>query len=205
MRFSLRLRHVLGAVVVGLLIFAVWLAMNRDLPISTSGFTPFRLDQIDLAEVVPDRPVDYLELRESFDGEGGERVAMWGTPCASAASPAACQQELGEVVVAASPSIHLSCGICRSYELYATAGDEVMVVRDLAAFLGSIDNATEAALAAGVGAWVKEVDGGYHVIASHYTAECDPIIEVTTLWSVAVDGTRAELDRHTTIERGACI
>lgn len=205
MALDLRPRHAAGAVVVGLLVFAVWLALNRDMPISTSGFVPFRLDEIDLSEVIPDPAVDYMELRESSDGRGGERVRAWGTPCSTALRPTACEQELSEVIAAASPSIHRACGICRSFELYATVGDDVVVVRDLDAFLGTVDTPTEAALAAGVGSWVREVDGGFEVVESHYTAECDPIIEVTTLWRILPDGTITELDQHTTSEHGVCI
>ena len=53
----------------------------------------------------------------------------------------------------------------------------------------------------GIGRWVKEVDGGYEVIESRFAAECEPIIEVTTLSLVSRDGTISELDAHTTVRR----
>ena len=205
MPLPVRPRHVAGLLIVGLVGLVVVLAMTRSTPISTSGFTPFSLEEIDLGEIAPADPVDYLELRESFDGAGGETRASWGTPCGTATLSAACRQELAELTASAGPAIHQPCGICSSFRLFATRGDEVLVVSDLAGFLGSVDTATEAALAAGVAAWMMEVDDGWHVIESHLTAECDPIIEVTTLNLVTREGAITELDRHTTTERGACI
>ncbi len=205
MPLSVRPRHVAGLLVAGLVGLVVVLAVTRSTPISTSGFTPFSLEEIDLAELRPAEPVDYLELRESFDGAGGEIRASWGTACETATLPAACRQELAELTGSAGPAIHQPCGICSSFRLFATRGDEVLVIGDLDSFLGTVDTATEAALAAGVAAWVMEVDGGWHAIESHLIAECDPIVELTTLNLVTPDGAVTELDRHQTTERGACI
>ena len=205
MPLPVRPRHVAGLLIVVLVGLAIVLAVTRSTPISTSGFTPFSLEGIELGALTPAEPVDYMELRESFDGASGQTRASWGTACETATLPAACRQELAELTASAGPAIHQPCGICSSFRLFATRGDEVLVVSDLGSFLGSIDTATEAALAAGVAAWVMEVDGGWHAIESHLTAECDPIIEVTTLNLVTPEGAITELDRHTTTERGACI
>ncbi|CAN5815387.1 hypothetical protein BH09MYX1_BH09MYX1_44120 [soil metagenome] len=91
----------------------------------------------------PATPVDYLELRlDSYamytDAREIVNAGSVGTACATAKDKAKCTSDVG-VIKAKSPG---------EYLVY-TRGDEVATVQgeQVAAFLGSIDNAEEAALA----------------------------------------------------------
>ena len=205
MPFRPRLRHYAGALVVVAIGVAVFLAVGREAPISTSGFTPFSIGSIDLSSIEPQEPTDYLALVETFDGSSFNVRAEHGKKCATATNDTACRTELSEILSSSGIVTFSQCGTCPRLTLIGTRGDQVFAVGDLSTFLGRIDTPTEAALAASVGSWVKPVDGGYEVIESHFTAECDPIIEVTTLSHVGADGTVIPLDTHTTRENGVCI
>ena len=205
MPFRPRLRHYAGALVVVAIGIAVVLAVGREAPISTSGFTPFSIGSIDLSTIEPQEPTDYLALVESFDAGAFDLRAEHGQECATATNDAACRAELSEILASSGVVTFRQCRMCPQLTLIGTRGDQVFAVGDVSAFLGRIDSPTEAALAASVGSWIKPVTGGYEVIESHFAAECDPIVEVTTLSFVDVSGTVVPLDTHTTREHGVCI
>ncbi|MFW6067322.1 MAG: ferritin-like domain-containing protein [Myxococcota bacterium] len=136
------------------------------------------------------------------------RVDASGTPCASAEDAEACAAALAE-----SEETYAS-------HLVTTDGDEVSRMIDaeeVRGFLGPVDTAQEAVLlvwhagyTVGCGDTerygVREVEGGYEVLATRLTSECDPIETRRFLLFVASDGTIEVLGSEI-LERdvGACI
>jgi len=201
----LRLRHYAGLLTILAIALGVFAAVTRHSAISTTGLSPFSLADADLSTISPKIPVDYLAVVRSFDGVAYEVVAEHGTKCATATNESSCLVEIREILTSSDAVTTRRCGSCVGLTLVASRGNEVFDVADLPEFLGTIESSTEAAMVVSVASWVRQLENGYEVIKSHYTDECNPIVEVSTLSHVVADGAITTLDSHTTRRPGICL
>lgn len=201
---------------------------GTDLPYNPADFT---LDLCSpthtydaLTDVTPATPLDYVALRQiaTFATDPAETVAISaeGTPCLSSTDMTACNDALA--ALDALPHDGWSGApygfeVPTNTQLVYTRGDEVAAIRthaELAAFLGSIDSANEAALLAIYGEdavamhrvdcaspQARAVDGGFEVLLRSGIA-CGPDTHVDeTRFFVATDGTVTVLGTRI-VERG---
>lgn len=157
----------------------------------------------------PTREVDYLAAFDasffvpepSLRHETGER-------CGGATDAAACEAAVEESSTADGNHVIL------------TAGDEVSALygaEELLGFLGSIDTPNEALLRAWHAGYsvgcddlsrsaVREVEGGYEVIATQLTRDCDPVETTRFLLFVAADGAITVLESEVIESQdGVCV
>jgi len=164
---------------------------------------------------------DYLALYETGEFiDGTLLVQELGDACASAADIPACQT----AIAAASASTGFGLGqcvqVCSEYYLVVNAGDQVDVISDdasLAAILGEIDAPKDAVVRVMNEGYqvacenqerggVLETDGGYEVIATKLTADCDPVETSRYQLAVGRDGSVSILDSEVLeSEDGVCV
>jgi hypothetical protein len=100
--------------------------------------------------IQPDQPVDYLAFRSETRSSVGWNVKLEGergTVCATAGDFAACKKKVDDVrVLTSACDLSNEANGCRVYYFVYTRGDDVQVVDfdQLTAFIGHVDNVTEA-------------------------------------------------------------
>lgn len=160
------------------------------------------------------KPTAGWDLPESYDFGGVAKMDPWegtsswldtaGERCAAASDTAACEAS----VVAA-----LDSG---GRKVILTRGDEVFTYTDGAAFLGPVNTPAEAALVVWLEGYdlgcddvnraaVREVEGGFEVVATRMTRDCDPIIVKRFVFFVSVDGEVTELNSEVIERSSACV
>lgn len=109
------------------------------------------LEQGGLSDLAPADGIDFIALRQSGTLNGAtSNLAEWGTACATASDPAACQSALAALPLDAALA-QSGYDLVTWYDLAFTSGDSVGRVTDrssLLALLGTIDTPNEAALVA---------------------------------------------------------
>ncbi|EYF02934.1 putative lipoprotein [Chondromyces apiculatus DSM 436] len=174
-----------------------------------------------LEGLTPAEAWDYAELRPTpGTGDLGLGGSAIGTPCATATDVEACQQALAEATSTNGFLVGECVSFCPSYMLVLNRGDEVSVLdtpEALTAWLAPVDTPTEARLLAQAAGYsvgcgdvleggFKEAGGGYEVLATRYTALCDPIEESLFRLSVSAEGEVAVLESEVlSSESGACV
>lgn len=182
--------------------------------ISTEGFDPVpcKGQQSDyLSGLALVEPADYLELRDiSFEEDGIPPEQTHGTPCATATDAAACEAK----IAAAGPTSGLVLGqclqVCSRYLLLVNRGDDVTFVStpdEARALLGPIDSPMDAIFRVKLEGYsvrcgdedtgVREVDGGYEVLATRITQACTPVEKTLYRLSVTTEGSVAVLESET--------
>lgn len=110
---------------------------------------PVPIEQLPLDALSPANPIVYVSLRQGF-GPGGpqELLASHGVPCGDASDPIRCRAALDAAIPGHGFQYACLPLGCFKYLVF-TRGNEVGVITDAAemrAFLGTIDNRTEALL-----------------------------------------------------------
>jgi hypothetical protein len=163
-------------------------------------------------DLMPAVSYDYaaLYVGPSADIPGPRRASEDGEACASATDPTACTAALEAAIAgAATPFV------------VTVSGSEVVVygsglAQTLLDFLGAIDRPEKAMFVVGAAGYdllcsggyaaVREVDGGYEVIATRLTQICDPVERTRYVLEVRPDATIVELSSEVvSSEDGVCI
>lgn len=195
--------------------------------ISTKGFDTACLEG-DLSSLLmsglsPDEPADYVALlsRGGFDTGGAWAMASSsGTACATATDATTCQAAIDAATADAGFLLGQCVQVCPQYILVVNRGDDVEVVSDVdgvRAQIGTVDTAAEAVWIASMAGYsvacgdiedgaVREVDGGWEVIATKMTSDCDPIEITQYRLSITSAGSLSELESDVvSSEKGACV
>lgn len=171
-----------------------------------------------------DVEADYLALyarKDYVDPEDSvELVQSAGEPCATASDVAACEAAIASATSEGGFQLGQCVQVCTDYYLVVNRGDDVEVIdtaEGLEAFLGPIDSAGEAVMAAELAEYnvgcndverggVKQVASGYEVIATKLTKGCDPVEVTRFQLGVEADGTVVELDSEViSSDSGSCV
>lgn len=154
-----------------------------------------------LPGLVLEPPADYLALRAA-----GEIVESIGTPCATATDVPACNAAIESPTGTGAATLGDCLQECLYVGFIVNRGDEVTVLHEeIVAELGAIDSGADALLAVelksyGVGCGsftqggVREVAGGYEVLASKVTEPCSPIVRTRYRLNVSATGQITELE-----------
>ena len=122
----------------------------------------------------------------------GTAATVTGIPCGKAKRRATCKAKYARAIATATPYGRSSCGRCPvasgTLALVYTHRDDVRVVMDQKAFLGSIDTAADAALWRD-GTVVAGLDGGsWLVMRNEVDGTCDPFERAEVYERVRSDG-----------------
>jgi hypothetical protein len=153
---------------------------------------------------------DFVGAYAAPDGRGSvSLVSAIGTQCGGASDPAGCEVTLME-----------ARDLAGSRFVLTTRGDTITGHRtpeEIDAHFGDVTSATDAQLRVWARGYsiscedpqrggVREVEGGWEVVATRYEQICNPILTVRTVFFVAHDGTVTALSREEISRQdGACI
>ncbi len=195
--------------------------------IDTDGFEPITCRSEGgpalLRGVAPQNPAGYIELRQLGDGLGGgepRTLESIGTKCEGAADVAVCSVAIAEAGMSGGFGLGNCVDFCPSNILIVNTGDTVDIVdtkEKLQEWLGPIDSEADAVFLVAASGYqvpcdtpsesgVRSAGNGYEVLATKYTAVCDPIER--TLFVLGVDAAGKITEVETEVlesESGACI
>lgn len=191
--------------------------------VDASGLDPVTCTSADgpLVGVSSRVPADYVELRETR-GDLVPVKTMRGERCASARDRSACEAAYAAIEGGGDGSISFGQAIQRvdRHLVVVTDVDGVHVFRtpaELLAWAAPIDTRADAVLVASLNGYdvacgdgdrggVGEAEGGYRVLASRVTKDCDPVETTQFLLSVDAAGNVSQLESEVIAsESGVCI